>query len=443
MPRAGSFLVAAATVLVAAASCAVAESATDPLAPDAINARIRQHRTAEVTLTVIDRSGKPAANTSVTVAQQRHKFLFGCNIFALRPEDPSETQKAYQERFTALLNYATLPFYWGAYERQEGRPGTERVRQMAEWCKAQGLRTKGHPLCWHMVEPPWLAGRPVEEIEKLQLARITRDVAAFAAGDLIWTWDVVNEAVVMPGYQGGKNPIAQLCQKMGRAELIKRTFAAARAANPRAFLVLNDFDTSPKYEALIKDCLAAGVMIDAVGIQSHQHGGYWGARRTWDVCERFAGFGKPLHFTETTILSGEVGRRGSGQGRPADGSTTPEGEARQAREVEEFYRVLFSHPAVEAITWWDFSDWRAWQGAPAGFLRSDMSPKPAYDELKKLIKGKWWTKTAATTGSDGTAEFRGFLGEYRVRVSLPDGKTAEGKYTLAKEGPNRWTVRLP
>ena len=46
-----------------------------------------------------------------------------------------------------------------------------------------------------------------------------------------------------------------------------------------------------------------------------------------------------------------------------------------------FYTALFAHPAVQAITWWDFSDLGAWLGAPAGWLRRDMSPKPVYDRL--------------------------------------------------------------
>ncbi|MCD6507549.1 hypothetical protein J7M22_13115 [Candidatus Poribacteria bacterium] len=50
--------------------------------------------------------------------------------------------------------------------------------------------------------------------------------------------------------------------------------------------------------------------------------------------------------------------------------------------------MLFSHPSVEAITWWDFSDRGAWQGTAAGFLRKDMSPKPAYERLTELVKGK-------------------------------------------------------
>lgn len=435
MPRVAPFLVAVAA-LAAAAACAAAETATDPLAPDEMNARIQKHRTAEVTLTVIDRAGKPAANAAVTVAQRRHKFLFGCNIFALRPEDPSETQKAYQERFTALLNYATLPFYWGSYEREEGKPQADRLRAMAEWCKTHGLQTKGHPLCWQQADPKWLAGRPVEEVGKLQLGRITREAGAFKG--LIEKWDVVNEAVVMPGYQGGKGAISQLCQNLGRAGLIGQTFAAARAANPKAVLVLNDFDTSPKYEALIKECLAAGVTIDAIGIQSHQHNGYWGARRAWDVCERFAKFGKPLHFTETTLQSGEMKKNLNWQGRYDDWPSTPEGEARQARDVAEFYRVLFSHPAVEAITWWDFSDFRAWLGAPAGLVRKDMSPKPAYEALMNMVRKEWWTGPLdLKTDGQGKVRFRGYLGGYEVRAG-----GASAGFELPKPGEAAVTVTL-
>jgi len=424
--------------VMALAGAALGEAAPNPLAPDETSARIQKHRTAEVTLTVTGADGRPLAGAAVTVKQVRHKFLFGCNAFAVNPDDRSAEQKAYQDRFAALMNYATLPFYWNRYERQPGALDAPRVRQMAEWCAARGIRTKGHPLCWHQSAPSWLAEKPLEEIERLQLGRIARDVAAFAPDRLIWTWDVVNEAVVMPGYQGGQNPVAQLCEKLGRPELVKRTFAAARAADQKAFLILNDFDTSPRFEGLVRDCLAAGTAIDAVGIQSHQHGGYWGAARAWDVCERFARLGMPLHFTEATITSGELKKQIDWRGRYADWPSTPEGEARQARDAAEFYRVLFSHPAVEAITWWDFSDARAWLGAPSGLVRKDMSPKPAYEALMQMVKKEWWTgPLALRTDAQGKAAFRGFLGRYEAASG-----GAAGEFDVAAAGAARAAVAL-
>ena len=163
----------------------------------------------------------------------------------------------------------------------------------------------------------------------------------------------------------------------------------------------------------------------------------WPTRKIWEVCQRFSRFGVPLHFTETTILSGKRGWQ-----RPQPWDSTPEGEAFQAREAVRFYTMLFSHPAVEAITWWDFSDLQAWKGAPAGFLRRDMTPKPAYNELMKLIKGTWWTTTARETDTDGQAPFRGFLGDYRVTVTAAGRKPVEKAFTLEKDEQNRWVLTL-
>lgn len=119
----------------------------------------------------------------------------------------------------------------------------------------------------------------------------------------------------------------------------------------------------------------------------------------------------------------------------------PEAEKVQAREAVRFYTVAFSHPAVEAITWWDFCDWSD-SGSAQGLLRKDMSAKPVYDALKRLIKGRWWTETRLETGADGRASFRGFLGDYRVRVTRSGKKAIVREFSLDRNGPNRWTVTV-
>jgi GH35 family endo-1,4-beta-xylanase len=402
---------------------------------DRIAKRIEQYRTALVTLTLTDAAGKPLANQPVTVRQTRHKFLFGCNAFNIgRFGDPA-LDKGYGERFAALLNYATLPFYWGGYEPAEGKPNAKGLRDMAEWCAQRGIRTKGHPLTWHTVEPKWLWGKPTGEVEKLQLARITREVKGFAG--LIDVWDVVNESIVMPTYDKD-NPISKLCAERGRTALIAETFAAARAANPKATLVLNDYMTGDDFADAIRACLWEKVAIDVIGIQSHMHKGYWGATKTWEVLERFAKLGKPLHFTELTILSGPLKTDDDWHGDHPGWDTTKEGEATQAQQAAEFYTILFSHPSVEAITWWDFSDLHAWQGAPSGLVRKDMTAKPAYDALMKLIKHDWWTgELKLTTDAKGQVTFRGFLGDYEAES--PAGKA---KFALEKSGTAAQTVRV-
>jgi len=399
-------------------------------------ARIEKHRKADAELRLLDAEGNPLpAGLAVRIEQTRHAFLFGSNIFKLDRCRTPQDEQAYRRRFAELLNYATAPFYWWAYARQKDRPEDERTETIAAFCKAHGITVKGHPLAWNYGEPRWLPDDPAEAM-RLQMARIDRCVRRFAGS--IDIWDVVNEATAYdrPHCRRYAPKLTAAIRQMGVGSYVRQAFETARRANPNATLVINDYRTDPAYERDVIEKLVdenGKPLYDVIGIQSHMHGGYWGPRKTWEICERFARFGKPLHFTEVTIVSGP---------RTAAGwKTTPEGEARQARAVAEFYTVLFSHPAVTAITWWDFSDQNAWQGAPAGFLRDDMSPKPVYDELMKRIKGQWWTRTTERTAAGGRVRFRGFLGDYQV--TMKDGRRSyTGRFTLGKDTAGPTTVRL-
>ena len=207
-------------------------------------------------------------------------------------------------------------------------------------------------------------------------------------------------------------------------------------------LLINDYRVDPAYVRLIKQWTtrAGRQPFDVIGIQSHMHRGVWSNTKIWEVCQRFAPFDVPLHFTETTILSGRVGWEAARGDR--SWSSTPEGERRQAEEVARCYTMLFSHPAVTAITWWDFSDRNAWQRAPAGLIRSDLSPKPAYDRLLDLVKKQWWTRVELQTDATGCARFRGFLGDYRLRVEDAKGHKAEVAAALRKDSANVIRITL-
>ena len=387
-----------------------------------MNADIRNNRMAEAALTVRQADGTPLANQELTVRQTRHKFLFGTAAFDLVPLANDEYSGAELERaeqraaqLTALFNAATLPFYWARFEPQRGQPLTEKLQNAARWCAQHGLLAKGHPLCWHTLTADWLLGMRPPEILQAQTARIQREISNFRG--LVDMWDVINEAVIMPIFDKYDNGLTRLCQAMGRIETVKAMFVAARLANPSAVLLINDFDVSPAYDILVEGCLAAGIQIDAIGIQSHMHQGYWGVEKTLQILDHFARFNLPIHFTETTLVSGrlmppEIVDLNDYQMQKWP--TTPAGEERQARETILHYETLFAHPLVESITWWDMSD-GGWLNAPAGLLRQDGSAKPAYLELLKRIKGEWWTAPLRlVTDQEGKARFGGFLGDYEL-----------------------------
>jgi GH35 family endo-1,4-beta-xylanase len=406
---------------------------------------IRQQRTTNATVT-LTHHGSPLAGQDVVVRQLKHRFLFGGNwgesSIALSNGELTGKEKEQAERrneqFLQLFNQVTLPFYWGRFEPQRGQPDTQRILNTARWYQAQGCVVKGHPLCWHTITADWLLPLSNREILQAQSARIERDVADFAG--IIDMWDVINEAVIMPIFDRYDNGITRICRELGRIELIRTMFGTARAANPNAILLLNDFDVSPAYDILVEGCLEAGIPIDVIGIQSHMHQGYWGVERTQHVLEQFARFKRPIHFTENTLVSGhlmppEIVDLNDYQ--VSDWPSTPEGEVRQAREVVVHYKTLMAHPLVEAITWWDLSD-GGWLSAPAGLLRQDHSPKPAYDELLKLVKGEWWlAPTKLTTDANGQFSFTGFLGEYELAL----GKQPT-TFSLTEKGQSPVSVHL-
>jgi len=382
------------------------------------------HRKASKTLRLVDASGNAIAGKEVTIQQTNHRFLFGSGLFdtievANRSASPDKLTYLEEkvDRFLEVFNFATLPFYWGRFEPERGKPQTKELQAAAKWLRERNIVVKGHPLCWHTVTAPWLLEMSNEEILQAQFKRIERDVTDFKG--LIDMWDVINEVVIMPIFDKYDNGITRISQELGRVGIVKEMFAKTREMNPNATLLLNDFNTSINYEILIDGCLNAGIEIDAIGIQSHQHQGYWGREKLEEVLDRFSHFGLPIHFTENTLTSGHLMPpeiEDLNDYQIPEWPSTPEFEARQAQEVEEMYTILFEHPLVEAITAWSFSDDGAWLGAPAGFLRKDNSPKPAYDVLKRLIKSDWNTTVTLTTDDDGAVTFEGFLGEYDLII---------------------------
>jgi GH35 family endo-1,4-beta-xylanase len=409
------------------------------------------HRSGEIELRLLDRAGVPLRDTLVTVEQERHAFAFGNIAFDMvrmvGGPDPAAVAGVegfgadavidldrYAALWLGLFDTATLPFYWGRYEPVRGEPDTERLRRTADWLAARGVRLKGHPLVWHTVQPEWLLGMPLDEVERSLRARIREVVSGFAGR--IDMWDAINEAVIMPVFANGENAITPLARARGRIHMVRLAFEEARGANPSATLVLNDFDLSSAYECLIEGVLEAGIEVDALGLQTHMHQGYRGEEATLELLERFARYGLPIQMTETSLVSGHLMPQhvvDLNDYRIPDWPTTPEGEERQADEIVRHYRTLVGHPAVTGITYWGLTDSGAWLGAPVGLVRRDGSPKPAYEALRRLVRGEWWlAPTEMRTDASGTVRVRGFGGDYRVASA-----GASAPFAIAPGGHDR------
>ena len=427
----------------------VTDSGLDPalaeasaaLTPSAIQARIRRYRMGTLTARVVGPDGRPVRNAQVQITQTRPAFLFGCNAFGYDPADTSASQKAYRDQFAALFNYATLPFYWGAFEPAPGQPQYARLQAMADWCVAHQITPKGHPLVWHQVWPAW-APQTADAAIPLLHARVAALVPHYKK--TIHYWDVLNEANGAAG-QTPSNGESEWIKRDGPAPVVETALGWARTAGrgqAETFLY-NDYDTGSSNLALLAQLQRDGRLPDAIGIQSHMHGGRWPLTKVWTVCQSFSQFGRPIHFTETTVLSGPTRTVDFNAPPPTDWNTDAQDESAQADYVTQFYTVLFSHPSVRAITWWDFSDKNAWLNAPAGLLHRDMTPKSAYTRLLTLIHHTWWTNAAGTTNQHGLLSRRVFYGQYTLIARVGETRQTVNVFFPEASGPRMVTLRLP
>jgi GH35 family endo-1,4-beta-xylanase len=426
----GRFAPAATLTTVFALACGLARAELpeayrklwdDPALVKQIDDSTERCRKADAVVEVVDAQGNPVRDAKVKAEQRTHEFLFGCNLFVLGQLDTPELNRKYEEAFARLFNFATLPFYWGDLERQQGKPrfaeGSAHIwrrpppDRLVAWCKAHGVTPKGHALMYakNMFMPDWTARNDPKaflEQARKHIAEITerygRDVAV---------WDVVNEEIPRLASPGQWHAVPD--------DYLPWCFEEAGRLVPKnAKLLLNDGTsqahvTTAQYETLLKGLLARGLRLEGIGIQFHVSrdgllsGKQYPPAQLTAVYERLGQLGLPLYITEITV--------------PGTGERGPE---LQAAVVANLYRLWFSTPRMAGVTWWNLGDGTAYRDenkALGGLLDKDMNPKPAYQALDKLINHDWKTQTAGTTGADGRFAFRGFKGRYLVTVESPAG----------------------
>ncbi len=258
---------------------------------------------------------------------------------------------------------------------------------------------RGHTLCWHNQAPAWMfrdsaaGGRVSKEVLLKRLKDHITEVVTRYKGK-IYAWDVVNEVIADDSSFYRNSIWYQVCGE----DFIIKAFEYAHAADPKALLFYNDYDTEDpekreKIYTMLKKMLAAKVPIHGVGLQGH-----WNiyddlAKEVPASIEKFSSLGLKVQVTELdiSVYRGESGRRP----KRADESDTftPEQEQKQL----ELYKIAFEvfrkyRKDLTGITFWNISDKRSWldnfpvagrKNYPLLFDREN-KPKRAYYEVVKF-----------------------------------------------------------
>jgi len=242
-------------------------------------------------------------------------------------------------------------------------------------------------------------------------------------------WDVVNEAA------WNNNTLAG----MSMQDYVNQPLKWVRQICPDSFLVINDahhLDEVSRMERFFNLLSSIDQKdYDVIGFQAHVDvTDRFRLEIISEMLEKYSKLGKAIHVTEFTPVS---------SGKPItkswkNGNWT---EEEQADYATKFYRFCFSLPYVTSIGWWDLCDYGSWQDG-GGLLREDLSPKPAYHALKKLIHSDWHTQGNFKSNKHGEIKFRGFYGKYDIKLQTPLGKIKNTKIHLQKDTENRFEIRL-
>ena len=408
---------------------------------------IEQYRKGDVDIQFLDRKGKPLKNTQVEVVQTSHDFLLGCIIFDFIGRGEVYKGELFKRRFKELFNFAVFPFYWPSYEPVQGMPLWEDRLETIAWCKANGITTKGHPLVWSCKSgvPQWLRSYTIPETKELLKTRVLNITRGFEGK--IGIWDVVNEPVNVKTWQhkladmddendwGVEDPIPEI------ADYVAKALEWAHEGNPAATLIVNEFNTIAKedvrerFYALLKELKKRKAPISGIGIQAHEPRQEWyPPEEVWKTFDLYAGLGLPIHITEFHPQSG--GKEITGGWRTGTWNLET-----QAEFAEQFVRLCFGHPSVVSINWWGFSDRRIWLPG-GGLVDEEYRPKPIYERIYKLFHEKWRTNLITATDKKGEVHFRGFYGNYDIKLIAEDGTVKIFPVHVRKEEENNWVFTI-
>ncbi|MBQ8050922.1 MAG: endo-1,4-beta-xylanase [Bacteroidaceae bacterium] len=261
---------------------------------------------------------------------------------------------------------------------------------IANFCRQNGIRLRGHCLCWHSQFADWMftdkAGKPVskEVFYKRLQEHIHTVVNRYK--DIVYCWDVVNEAMADQAMGWGGRPAnpyreSQLWKLCGD-EFIAKAFQFAREADPNALLFYNDYNAADpgkrdRIYNMVKKMKDAGVPIDGIGMQGHYNIYGPSEENIEAAITKYQELVKHIHFTEldlrTNTEQGGQLRFSRGEAKPM----APHLATLQEDQYARLFRIFRRHSdVIDNVTFWNLSDRDSWLGVNNHPLPFDENYKP-------------------------------------------------------------------
>ena len=274
---------------------------------------------------------------------------------------------------------------------------------IANWCRANGVKMRGHCLAWHSQFANWMftdkKGKPVSKEVFYERLRDHIHTVVNRYKDIVYAWDVLNEAIAdgdgrrAPWMKEAPSPyrktkMMDLCGE----EFIVKVFQFAREADPNVELFYNDYNACQPAKRdriynMVKKMKEMGAPIDGIGMQGH-YNIYFPSMEDFDAAiVKYSKIVDKIHITELDLRTNEE------MGGQLQFSLGKAGEVPQyiktlhEAQYANLFRVRRKHKdVVKNVTFWNLSDADSWIGVnnyPLPFDK-DVKPKKVYYTIKNF-----------------------------------------------------------
>ena len=281
------------------------------------------------------------------------------------------------------FNSVTAENDWkpGEIHPKEGEWNFEKADKIANFCRENGIKMRGHCLCWHSQFADWMftdkKGKPVKKEVFYQRLREHIHTVVNRYKDVVYAWDVVNEAMADDGrpfeFVDGKmvpaSPYRQSRHfKLCGDEFIAKAFEFAREADPTGVLIYNDYSCVDEGKReriynMVKKMKDAGVPIDGIGMQGHYNIYFPDEAQLEKAISRFSEIVNIIHITELDL---RTNTESGGQLRFSRGEAKPQAPYIQTLQEDQYarlFKIFRKHKdVIKNVTFWNLSDKDSWLG---------------------------------------------------------------------------------
>ena len=297
-------------------------------------------------------------------------FNIGVAVNINNVTDPDQITLIKREFNSITAENAMKP---ASTEPEKGVYTWEDADKVADFCRANGIKLRGHCLVWHNQMEEWVyrdkKGHllPKEKFYANMKSHITAIVSRYK--DIVYCWDVVNEAMAdrqdTPEASPYRNsPMFQIAGD----EFIAKAFEYAREADPNAQLFYNDYNAADpgkceRIYQMVKKMKEAGVPIDGIGMQGHYNIYGPSAENVDAAIAKYASLVDHIQFTEVDIrVNEDMG--GALKFQQGGDGIAPWAKVLQEDQYMRLFKVLRKHKdVIDCVTFWNLGDADSWLGA--------------------------------------------------------------------------------